>query len=122
MPWSIRFCPEFLADFDGLDERVQDELLGQLRVLEHRGPALGRPRVDTLKGSRHRNMKELRFDVQSGVWRVAFAFDPKRCAIVLVAGDKTGVSQQRFYRNLIRHADERFARYLSGGVGHVENT
>ncbi|MGF6590503.1 type II toxin-antitoxin system RelE/ParE family toxin [Pseudomonas sp. 2835] len=64
-------------------------------------------------------MKELRFDVMNGVWRVAFAFDPKRRAVILVAGDKAGVSQQRFYRNLIRRADERFDRYLSGGEEHV---
>lgn len=122
MPWSIRFCAEFLSDFEDLSEEIQDELLSQLRVLESRGPALGRPRVDTLKGSRHHNMKELRFDAQNGVWRVAFAFDPKRCAIILVAGDKAGVSQRRFYRKLIRHADERFERYLSGGEEHVQNT
>lgn len=122
MPWSVRFCAEFLDDFEELNERVQDELLGQLRLLENRGPALGRPRVDTLKGSRHHNMKELRFDANNGVWRMAFAFDPMRCAVVLVAGDKAGVSQQRFYRNLIRQADERFDRYLSGGDEHVQNT
>src|SRR6266851_8300425 len=67
---------------------------------------LGRPRVDTLKGSRHANMKELRFDADDGVWRVAFAFDPKRKAILLVAGDKSGGSEKRFYRQLIAKADE----------------
>ncbi|SDR13405.1 hypothetical protein SAMN05216487_5387 [Pseudomonas sp. UC 17F4] len=122
MPWSIGFCAEFLADFEGLHEKVQDELLGQLRLLESCGPALGRPRVDTLNGSRHPNMKELRFEAMNGVWRVAFAFDPKRRAVILVAGDKAGVSQKRFYRNLIRRADERFDRYLSGGEEHVQNT
>ncbi|WP_256659599.1 type II toxin-antitoxin system RelE/ParE family toxin [Pseudomonas sp. H9] len=105
-----------------MNEEIRDELLSHLKMLERLGPALGRPRVDTLKGSRHHNMKELRFDVLKGVWRVAFAFDPKRCAVVLVAGDKSGVSQQRFYRKLIRHADERFDRYLSGGQEHVKNT
>ncbi|QVM95880.1 type II toxin-antitoxin system RelE/ParE family toxin [Pseudomonas sp. SORT22] len=54
--------------------------------------------------------------------RVAFAFDPKRRAVILVAGDKAGVSQKRFYRNFIRRADERFDRYLSGGEEHVQNT
>ncbi|WP_275559377.1 type II toxin-antitoxin system RelE/ParE family toxin [Pseudomonas sp. 2(2015)] len=85
LPWSIGFCAEFLADFEGLHEKVQDELLGQLRLLESCGPALGRPRVDTLNGSRHPNMKELRFEAMNGVWRVAFAFDPKRRAVILVA-------------------------------------
>ena len=57
------------------------------------GPALGRPHADTLAGSKHTNMKELRFSADGGVWRVAFAFDPQRRALVLVAGDKAGVAQ-----------------------------
>jgi len=74
---------------------------------------LGRPRVDTLKGSRHANMKELRFDAADGVWRVAFAFDPKRQAILLVAGDKSGGSEKRFYRQLIKKADARFDEHVA---------
>ena len=81
--------------------------------LEQFGPQLGRPRVDTLKGSRHANMKELRFDAADGVWRVAFAFDPKRNAVLLIAGDKSGGSEKRFYRHLIAKADERFDEHLS---------
>ncbi len=73
---------------------------------------LGRPRVDTLKGSRHANMKELRFEAENGVWRVAFAFDPKRKAILLVTGDKSGVGEKRFYRQLIKKADRRFDAHL----------
>jgi len=76
------------------------------------GPTLGRPRVDTLKGSRHANMKELRFDADHGAWRVAFAFDTERRAILLVAGDKSGGSQDRFYRQRIRTADRRFDEHL----------
>ena len=92
---------------------MQDELLAQGKVLEQFGPTLGRPHVDTLKGSRHANMKELRFGTEDGVWRVAFAFDPKREAILLVAGDKSGGGEQRFYRQLIRRADERFDDHLA---------
>jgi hypothetical protein len=73
---------------------------------------LGRPRVDTLNGSSHPNMKELRFDADNGVWRVAFAFDPRRKAILLVAGDKSGVGEKRFYKELIRKADIRFDAHL----------
>jgi Phage derived protein Gp49-like (DUF891) len=58
-------------------------------------------------------MKELRFDASDGVWRVAFAFDPRRKAILLVAGDKSGVSEKRFYRQLIEKADRRFDDHLS---------
>jgi hypothetical protein len=62
------------------------------RFLQSRGLCFGRPYGDTLKGSKHANMKELRFDAAGGIWRVAFAFDPRRQAILLVAGDKAGVS------------------------------
>jgi hypothetical protein len=67
----------------------------------------------TLNGSRHANMKELRFGAADGEWRVALAFDTKRKAILLVAGDKSGVSEKRFYRELIRKADDRFDRHLA---------
>ena len=76
------------------------------------GPQLGRPRVDTLNGSQHANMKELRFDAGDGVWRFAFAFDPKRRAIVLCGGDKSGGSERKFYRDLIAAADKRFNRHI----------
>src|SRR5207247_9855081 len=93
---------------DALHESVQTEILALSRLLQQVGPQLGRPRVDTLNGSRHANMKELRFSAADGEWRVAFAFDTKRKAILLVAGDKSGVSGKRFYRELIRKADNRF--------------
>jgi hypothetical protein len=112
MSWVVRFDAAFDPEFDDLDALVQDELLAQARLLEQFGPALGRPRVDTLKGSRHASMKELRFDAGNGVWRVAFAFDPDRQAILLVAADKSGVSQKRFYRRLIVTADARFDAHL----------
>jgi hypothetical protein len=69
--------------------------------------------VDTLAGSRHANMKELRFDAAGGVWRFAFAFDPRRKAIILCGGDKSGGSQARFYKRLIVKADERFDAHLA---------
>jgi hypothetical protein len=68
-------------------------------MLEQFGPHLGRPHVDTLQGSRHSNMKELRFTAADGVWRVAFAFDPERHAILLVAGDKSGGVRSGFTSN-----------------------
>ena len=73
--------------------------------------------MDTLKGSRHANMKELRFDAADGVWRVAFAFDPRRRAILLVAGDKSGVSEKRFYKQLIARADARYEAHLARTKG-----
>ena len=103
---------EFEPEFNALPKDVQTEILALARLLQQFGPRLGRPRVDTLDGSRHANMKELRFAAADGEWRVAFAFDPQRQGILLVAGDKSGGSQKRFYRELIRKADERFDAHL----------
>jgi hypothetical protein len=112
MPWEVQFYDAFDEEFEELTEVVQDELLAHARLLEEFGPKLGRPKVDTLKGSKHANMKELRFYAADGVWRVAFAFDPKRKAILLVSGNKSGGSEKRFYKQLIRKADERFDDHL----------
>jgi hypothetical protein len=112
MPWIVEFADEFEPEFDALPVAVQDELLAQAKVIEQFGPAAKRPRVDTLKGSKHANMKELRFDAADGVWRVAFAFDVRRRAVLLVAGDKSGGSETRFYRRLIGTADVRFDAHL----------
>jgi hypothetical protein len=111
--WDVEFHTQFVPEFEALDEAVQDELLAHVAVLEVFGPQLGRPRADTLKGSRHANMKELRFDAAHGVWRFAFAFDPKRQGIVLCGGDKSAGSERRFYRQLIAKADERFDAHLT---------
>jgi len=112
MMWAVLLHDDFDAELNDLPEAVQDEVLALMGLLKQFGPALGRPRVDTLKGSRHANMKELRFDAADGVWRVAFAFDPKRQAILLVGGDKSGGSEKRFYRQLIKKADARFDEHV----------
>ncbi|WP_031432013.1 type II toxin-antitoxin system RelE/ParE family toxin [Methylomicrobium agile] len=113
MTWSVKFHEAFDAEFGELPEEVQDSLLAHAGLLEQFGPQLNRPRVDTLKGSKHANMKELRFDADGGVWRFAFAFDPKREAIMLVGGDKSGGSEKRFYRQLIQKADARFDDHIA---------
>ena len=111
--WTVEIGDEFEPEFNELHEDVRTELLALSRLLQQFGPQLGRPRVDTLNGCRHANMKELRFSAADGEWRVAFAFDPTRSAILLVAGDKSGVSQKNFYKRLIAKADERFDAHLS---------
>lgn len=113
MAWTVLLHSDFDAEFAALDEHLQDELLAHARLLAEFGPNLGRPAVDTQKGSRHPNMKELRFGWQGGVWRVAFAFDPRRQAILLVGGDKGGADQKRFYRRLIAVADDRHDGHLA---------
>jgi hypothetical protein len=84
MTWDVEFEDEFETEFDDF----------------------------TLNGSEHANMKELRFNADDGVWRVAFAFDPERKAILRCGGDKEGKDQKRFYKDLIRIADRRFNRHL----------
>lgn len=66
MAWIVEIADEFLPEFNELDERVRTEILAHSRLLQQFGPQLGRPRIDTLKDSRHANMKELRFDAADG--------------------------------------------------------
>jgi hypothetical protein len=113
MAWIVQFNEDFEPEFDALPEEVQDSIFAKATLLEEFGPELGRPHVDTLQGSQYSNMKELRFNASDGVWRVAFAFDRKRQAIILFAGDKSGVSQKRFYKQLIQVADQRFTNHLN---------
>lgn len=113
MVWCVELHPSFEREFDGLAHEVKTELGAKIDRLQQHGPHLARPHADKLSGSRHANMKELRFTASNGQWRVAFAFDPDRKAIVLVAGDKAGRDQRRFYRNLISIADRRFDEHLS---------
>ena len=87
MNWAVEIGDEFELEFDRLREDVKIEILALSRLLQEFGPQLKRPRVDTLNGSRHANMKELRFSAAGGEWRVAFAFDTKRKAVLLVAGN-----------------------------------
>lgn len=119
MSWDVEFEDSFSAEFDDFSEAVQDAILAKVKTLQVIGPQLGRPHVDTLAASKHPNMKEIRCDADNGVWRVAFAFDPKRKAILLVAGDKSGVNQKRFYKKLIEIADERFQRHLEKQKGDM---
>mgnify|MGYP001447768501 FL=1 len=117
MPWTVSFADDFEPEFDALNAEVQDAILARVLLLELEGPSLGRPHADTLTGSKHANMKELRCTAAGGVWRIAFAFDPDRQAILLVGGDKSGGSEKRFYKQLIARADDRFDRHLAQRKG-----
>jgi hypothetical protein len=107
----VEFHPEFSREVHGFSDSVRREIYSLVGVLRKLGPQLGRPQVDTLKRSKHSNLKELRFRADNGAWRVAFAFDLHRRAILLVGGDKSGVSKDKFYRNLIDIADRRFDQH-----------
>ncbi len=111
MSWGVEFHAELAAEFMGFAEAVQDEFLAHAKLLAQFGPSLGRPTVDTLKGSKVPNLKELRFTAEDGVWRVAFAFDRNRIAVLLAAGDKRGKGAARFYKAMIATAERRFATW-----------
>ena len=96
MPWTVSFADEFEPEFDALDAEVQDAILARVLLLEREGPSLGRPHADTLTGSKHANMKELRCTAAGGVWRIAFAFDPDRQAILLVGGANRVAARSAF--------------------------
>lgn len=113
MTWTVVYHDAFIPEFNRLSQDVQDHILARSHMLESIGPALGRPTVDTLKGSKHSNMKEIIFYASDGAWRVAFAFDAERNAVLLVAGDKAGMSQDKFYKGLIQKADKRYEEHLA---------
>jgi len=113
MSWKVELHEDFMTEFLRFSDEVQDRIVEKANVLKVFGIHLGRPLVDTLKDSQFSNMKELRLSVGKEVWRVAFAFDPERKAILLVGGNKQGKDQKRFYKKLIKVADERYLGHLN---------
>jgi hypothetical protein len=108
--WEVLYTDEFGAWFEALTEDQQDAVIARVDLLEAEGPALGRPTVDTIAGSRHPNMKELRVS-KGGAIRILFAFDPRRQAVLLIGGDKRG-QWQAWYEKAIPLADDLFDDYL----------
>jgi len=105
--WQVLTLPAFDEWFESLDQVDRRALDVKVRALEQLGPLLGRPHADTLEGSKHSNMKELR---ARETLRAFYAFDPMRRAILLIGGDKRGDKQ--FYDRMIAKADELYDRYL----------
>ena len=122
MTWTVEHYDAFVDELLRLDQRVRVAIFANISLLEIYGPRLGRPQVDTLAGSRYPNMNEIRITVPGGEWRVAFAFDPTRAAIVLVAGNKAGVSERLFYKRLIDNADHRYAEHLKSAERDPKRT
>lgn len=110
MGWNVFLDDEFEAWLDEQSRDLQDEILAHAQLLAHHGPNLGRPFVDSVQGSRFSNMKELRLQWRGEPWRILFAFDPKRRAILLVGGNKQG--DKRWYKKNIPIADRRFDKHL----------
>lgn len=111
--WLIETTDIFDDWFAGLNEAAQVEIIATVELLKLLGPRLGRPHADTLNGSRFSNMKELRANTATEVLRIAFAFDPERNGILLVGGDKSGISQKLFYNQLINKADQLYEAHLA---------
>jgi len=110
MEWDIEFTDEFERWWNGLSEDEQNSVDQMVRLLQMRGPSLGRPHADLIQSSRHSNMKELRVQHAGRPYRVLFAFDPKRCAILLTGGDKTG--NDRWYEEFVPIADRLYEEHL----------
>lgn len=111
-PWQVLFHPSFKSEFREFSPQLKKDLGSVIDAVRRVGPTLARPQVDTIKGSRHANMKEMRVPSEADWYRFAFAFDPKQQAVVLCGGGKGGVSQEKFYRALIEKADRRFDEWL----------
>jgi hypothetical protein len=114
--WEVIFDDTFMAtEWTEMDAEQRKALLAAALALEVAGPSGGRPLIGTLNNPVHPNMKELRYDAHGGaeVWRAAFAFDPARRAIVLVAGAKQGQNEALFYRRLLRKANQRYDAHLA---------
>jgi hypothetical protein len=110
MEWDVEFTGEFADWWDALTEAEQVDVNAKVMLLQKLGPGLPRPHADLIHSSRHQNMKELRIQHSGRPYRVLFAFDPRRCAILLIGGDKTG--NDRWYEEFIPVADALYDRHL----------
>ena len=110
MEWGVEYTDQFEEWWNGLDSAEQEDVAAKVGLLEECGPALGRPHVDTIRGSRHPNIKELIVQHAGRPYRILFAFDPRRSAILLIGGDKTG--RDRWYEEYVPRADRLYDQHL----------
>jgi hypothetical protein len=108
--WEVEFTDEFGEWWDSLTAQAQSDVDATVMVLRQFGPALTRPLADTVRGSRFANMRELRVQHGGKPYRILYAFDPRRAAILLLGGDKTGNS--RWYDEYIPKADAIYEEHL----------
>ncbi len=114
MVWAVQSVAEFERWFLTLESSVRIEIAAKISLLQQVGPTLGRPHADTLKRSAYPNMKELRVQIGGDPWRIFFAFDPRRSAILLVGGNKCG--DGRFYEVNLPIADARYRDHLAAPI------
>jgi hypothetical protein len=110
MAWEVEYSDEFGAWWEGLTEGEQEDIAPVVNVLAELGPSLRRPYSGTIEGSRHANMKELVIQHAGRPYRVLYAFDPRRNAILLIGGDKSGNS--KWYEEYVPRADKIFDEHL----------
>ena len=110
MTWEVEVSDEFLAWYRDLLQAERASVAAAVELLELHGPELGRPHVDTLRGSRFPNLKELRVQQRGRPFRILFAFDPRRNAYLILGGDKTG--DKNWHIDAIRRADAIYAQHL----------
>jgi len=110
MSWAVEFTDEFGAWWNELDEDEQDSIDRTVHLLEGRGPSLPFPHSSGVNGSKHGNMRELRVQHRGQPYRIFYAFDPRRSAILLIGGNKTGDDQ--FYERMVPVADRIYDDHL----------
>ena len=110
MSWDVEYTDEFEAWWEGLSEQEQVSLSASVELLEERGPSLGHPHSSGIHGSRHGHMRELRTQHGGRPFRTLYAFDPRRMAILLIGGDKTG--DNRWYEVHVPIADRLYDEHL----------
>jgi hypothetical protein len=110
MSWNVEYTDEFGDWWSGLSEDEQESLAASVRLLEERGPALGFPHCSGINGSKHGHMRELRTQHDGHPLRTLYAFDPRRSAILLIGGDKTG--DKRWYDTHVPIADRLYDEHL----------
>ena len=110
MKWEVEYTNEFYQWWSNLSEGEQESLDASVRLLEERGPTLGFPHSSGVNGSRHGHMRELRTQHSGKPLRTLYAFDPRRTAILLIGGDKTG--DDRWYDVHIPIADQLYDEHL----------
>ena len=110
MAWDVEYTDEFGEWWDGLDESEQDDIDRAVGLIEALGPRVPHPYSSDVRGSRHGNMRELRVQHAGRPYRVFYAFDPRRAAILLIGGDKTG--DDRFYERMVPLADRLYDEHL----------
>ena len=110
MEWGVEYTDEFENWWDGLDEDEQESVAACVLLLEERGPMLGFPFNSGIEESKYSHMRELRVQHGGSPYRVLYAFDPRRVAILLIGGDKTG--DDRWYEKHVPIADKIYERHI----------